>query len=243
MNWYGKAFYFVELPRRFIVTIWGTIAAWITFPESWMMLLVVLACLAFDLFIISRAPDIRLSKEDIQAKLATGEELVYLTWREVIIRLLWVAVGYGIIAVIAYYWFTNGQQPVFYSRVSIASVILMAVAYVSVTGVPLRTVKDLPAACGPAFLPLTNTEGRDYVIGALGYPIFQWPVLTVLWFTLVSMGPYNGGLGYTGELEELLCMVAGMYFILLLCLTMMQLLIVKRKVYAAQASMDFPSTI
>lgn len=160
MSWYGKAFYFVEVPRRFVVTIWGLVAASTIAPEPWMMWLTVAACLAFDLLVTRRAPDLRLTKEDIQAKLALGAEPVFLTWREVLTRLGFLALGGAVLAGIAWYWFTNGQQPVLASQLGMAGTVMTALAYISARGIPLRTKRTLNENETPFLMPGCDARGR-----------------------------------------------------------------------------------
>lgn len=109
-SWYGKAFYFVELPRRFMVTIYALLVFRHFMPLPWMQWALVIACFAFDVLVVRRAPDIRITREEIEAKLALGAEPVFLTWGEVKTRLAWLTLGALLLTAIAWYWFTHGQH-------------------------------------------------------------------------------------------------------------------------------------
>lgn len=203
--WYGKAFYFVELPRRFILTVLAIAVFRRFLPEEWMRWALVAVCFFFDLLIVSRAPDIRITKEEVEAKLALGAEPVFLTWREVKRRFLILAGGAVVCLAIAGYWFTHGQQPSPASQFAVSAIILLEVAYLSAIGASLHTKRELKEGDKPFLLSLTPYNLMWGIIFVLGIPWIQlWVSAFLLWGSLMVLTPT--GAGWSGEYSSyLLC--------------------------------------
>lgn len=208
-------------------------------PLPWMEWALVIACLAFDLLVVRRAPDIRITKEEVEAKLALGAEPVFLTWGEVMTRLAWLALGALLLTAIAWYWFTHGQQPVVPSQLATGGIVLAAIAYISALGIPLRTKRELKEGEKGFLLPLFPLPSRKMVIYALGYPLFMLTSLLILWVVIASMAPYMGGAGFTGSLTGYMGMIFGGYGILFMHIACSQLLLLTRKITAVHKKTTF----
>lgn len=224
--WYGKGYYFVELPRRFMVSIWGIPVFWKILPEQWMGILVGLGCLAFDIFITSRAPDLQLTKEEVQRKLASGGRLYFLTVQELKQRLIWVAVGFAAIALVAWYWFSHGQEPVLFARVATAGIVLAVVAYVSALGIPLRTKEEIPEGETPFTLDYIHELSKRWLIYMFGWPVFLVPALFIFWIMLRGLG----GLENSGTFSTHIYVVIVAYTLLLVSICTMPMAVFERKI-------------
>ena len=215
------------------MTIYATLVFRHFMPAPWMEWALCGACLAFDLLVVRNATDIRLTKADIEARLAGGAEPVFLTWGEVKTRLAWLTLGALLLTAVAWYWFSHGQQPALLSQMLTGGIILTAIAYISALGIPLRTKSDLKEGETPFLFPLLNAPSRELSIYHFGYLIFHWPALLVLWGMMVSMVPSavtGGGKGFTGTLDQfIICVFVG-YFLLLICNMTTSVLLIKQKI-------------
>lgn len=204
MAWYGKAFYFVELPRRFILTILAVAVFRRFLPEEWMRWALFAVCFLFDLLIVSRAPDIRINKEEVQAKLALGAQPVFLTWREVKRRCGVLGLGAALCLAIAGYWFTNDQQPSPVSQFVVSATILLEVAYLSALGIPLRTKRELKEGDKPfVLLPFLSSEHRAGMLIPLGIPWFMlWVFMFLLYFSIADLNLADGTVPWKGSFSS-----------------------------------------
>lgn len=230
MFWYGKAvFFLVEVPRRFMVTILGLVVM----PEIEMQQALVwaglAACLAFDLLVVRRAPDVRLGREEVAAKLGGGAEPVFLTVREVKRRFGVVALGAVGLMAVAYYWYSHGQQPVLLTQLLIAAVLLGVTGYLSALGVPLRTQADLPEGERPFVMSWYSLLSRYAIVRNLAYPLFPAAALLIIWAVIIGVPPYEGRKAFTGESHVLLLIILNGYLLWVICLLFMCLHIVSKK--------------
>ena len=233
MFWYGKAvFFLVEVPRRFMVTILGLVVI----PEIEMQQALVwaglAACLAFDLLVVRRAPDVRLGREEVAAKLGGGAEPVFLTVREVKRRFGVVALGAVGLMAVAYYWYSHGQQPVLLTQLLIAAVLLGVTGYLSALGVPLRTQADLPEGERPFVMSWVSEKTRYTLIHNNGYPGPLIVALFLLWGCFSALKPYEGQEGMTGTLDVYLYILLLSYSMLLSSVMLQPVKILKSKIRA-----------
>lgn len=248
MAWYGKAFYFFEIPRRFMTSLWGIPVFWNILPDSdlgyLLAALIAVLCFAYDWFVVSRAPDIRITKAALQAKLAAGERVYFLTVQEVLRRLLWIVAGFGGVIAVSWYWFSHHQEPTLLGRIGVSTMILLIVGYISALGIPVRTKSELPAGQRPFTLDtvykvqktLHLTEGSEqfeksgYAL-VFGFPIWAVIGILFLWVFLWGMGPSvaTGGPGFTGAFDDLAHVLFLCYAMLLPNILIMPMAILDRK--------------
>ena len=213
-----------------MVTIYATLVFRHFMPEPWMEWALCGACLAFDLLVVRNAPDIRLTKADIEAKLAGGAEPVFLTWGEVKTRLAWLTLGALLLTAVAWYWFSHDQQPVLLSEMLIGGIILAVIAYISALGIPLRTQRHLKEGEKGFVMPLFPLPSRIMVIYVFSYPPFMLTAILIIWGAIVSIAPSFGGLGWTGTFSEYMGVVLTGYGIMFQHMFCSQLLIIDQKI-------------
>jgi hypothetical protein len=88
-TWYGKEFYWVELPRRFMVTMWVTtmmlmmacLKQGYVLPHLWIIF--VLAIIT-DIFTSWRAPDVKITEEEIEDLASSITRPIYIPTGELV---------------------------------------------------------------------------------------------------------------------------------------------------------------
>ena len=220
-------------------------------PAPWMEWVLMGACMLFDILVVRRAPDIQVTREEIEAKLALGAEPVFLTWGELKTRLAWLALGALMLTGISWYWFTHGQQPVLLSQLLTGGIILVAIAYVSMLGIPMRTKRELKEGETPCLWPLmpfvANREAQRQAAQiasyAFGLPLFHWAAWLMLYYMIKSMGPFEGGPGMTGTFTQYLYVFFVGYCVLLGCIMVMPMTIYTSKIHAIRKQKNSSSNL
>lgn len=233
--WYGKAFYFVELPRRFMVSIWGIPVFWNILPEQWMAVIVAIACIAYDVFITSRAPDLCITKEQIQSKLSQSGGVYFLTKSELVKRIVVITAIFAVLIAFLWYWFSHNQEPTLITRAATATLILIAVAYISWLGTPMRTTSEIPTTHTPFTFSIMPAESKVLLLYMFGWPFWIWMALLILYVVMWGMGSpppeiSSNGLGFTGSFESLLFCFGFGYYLFLICVISMPMAIFNRKI-------------
>jgi hypothetical protein len=199
--WYGKDFYWVELPRRFMVTMWVT-TMWLmiaflkqgqVFPHYWIFF--VLAIIT-DFCTGWRAPDVKITEEEIEALASTitrpiyiltgelvgktqrevddildkADRFYFLTVKEVWHRFFVLCGSSVLLSLLSAYWFYSNQQPIILTDLCGAFVIACQLAYFSAQGITLKTKYTLAEGDRPFKVPFYTTLSTRIGFAPLGSP-------------------------------------------------------------------------
>lgn len=215
-----------------MVSIWGIPVFWNIIPEQWVAVLLALACIAYDVFITSRAPDLRITKEELEAKLAKGR-VYFLTRKEVALRLVIILGCYASMIPFFWYWFSHSQEPVLLTRVATAALITGSIAALLTLGVPVRNEDELPKDSKPVTMDFFQAKTKTYFLYMLGWP-YSFFLVSVILLSLMfrAMGKFDatGAPDWSGGFP-LFCYAVGVgYFISILYPFFMPLAVLERKI-------------